>query len=160
MICGQATDNSYIPWEPSKRARQFLNTSMVTSTTFYRSPWTPTQTRTSMEHSTTCWIAMNVTSSTGVVRIEAVLGNTSDGNLQNVLEQDHLIDLGVLKSKEMLKEKLRRYFRGELGVRRKSITFLNYKNMAFHLFTPGTGWLLTQCLKDYRNFNLLILLCH
>ena len=59
--------------------------------------------------------------------------------LQNVLEQDHLIDLGVLKSKEMLKEKLRRYFRGELGVRRKSITFLNYKNMAFHLFTPGTG---------------------
>ena len=96
---------------------------MVTSTIFYRSPWTPTETRTSMEHSTTRWIAMNVTSSAGVVRIEAVLGNCSDGMFSKYFGTRPFDRFRCPETKKNVKRKrywLRIYFRSEEGAKKYS----------------------------------------
>ena len=93
---------------------------MVTSTTFYRSPWTQTEARTSMEHSTTRWIAMNVTSSTGVVRIEAVLGNCSDEMFAKCFGTRPFERFRCPEIQRNVKRKryrLRRYFRSEEGAK-------------------------------------------
>ena len=76
---------------------------------------------------------MNVTSSTGVVRIEAVLGNCSDGMFAKCFGTR---PFDRFRCPEIQRKNYTKIF--QKRIRRKSIKFLNYKNMAFHLFTPGT----------------------
>ena len=76
---------------------------------------------------------MNVTSSAGVVRIEAVLGNTSDGMIAKCFG-GRPFDRLVLKSKEILKQK-------DIGLLANSVVPLTSFSEACNIYSCSLSYI-------------------